>query len=132
VVPGDAKALVVLDLDHDGWPDFLVSRNHSSTLVFRNQGVTGRHSVAVRLQGTAGNPTAIGALVTAEYADHSTQAAEVQAGSGYYSHSPACVFFGFSNANPLSSFRIRWPNGAVSTQTFDRNSADVTIKAAGQ
>ncbi|AOS43562.1 FG-GAP repeat protein [Lacunisphaera limnophila] len=38
VVPGEAKAVVVLDLDRDGWPDFLVSRNHGSTLAFRNQG----------------------------------------------------------------------------------------------
>ncbi len=132
VVPGDAKALVVLDLDHDGWPDFLVSRNNSSTLAFRNQGVTGRHSVAVRLQGTPGNPTAIGAVVTAEYADHSTQTAEIQAGGGYYAQSPACVFFGFPDTNPLSSFHIRWPNGSVSSQLCDKNSADVTIKAAGQ
>jgi hypothetical protein len=132
VVPGDAKALVVLDLDHDGWPDFLVSRNHSSTLAFRNQGVAGRHSVAVRLQGTAGNPTAIGALVTAEYADHSNQTAEIQSGSGYYSQSPPCVFFGFSDANPLSAFRIRWPNGAVSRQTFDPTVNQVVIHAPQQ
>ncbi len=132
VVPGDAKALVVLDLDHDGWPDFLVSRNNSSTLAFRNQGVTGRHSVAVRLQGTPGNPTAIGAVVTAEYADHSTQTAEIQAGSGYYSQSTPTLFFGFSDANPLSSFRIRWPNGSVSSQTFDPTVNQVVIHASQQ
>jgi len=39
VVPGDAKALVVLDLDNDGWPDFLVSRNNDTTLAFRNKGM---------------------------------------------------------------------------------------------
>lgn len=38
LVPGDAKALVVLDLDNDGWLDFLVSRNNGSTLAFRNKG----------------------------------------------------------------------------------------------
>ncbi len=37
IVPGDAKALVVLDLDHDGWPDFLVSRNNDQTLAFPKQ-----------------------------------------------------------------------------------------------
>ena len=61
VVPGDAKALVVLDLDRDGWPDFLVSRNNDTTLAFRNHGVAGRKSVRVSLRGPAGNPTAIGA-----------------------------------------------------------------------
>lgn len=38
VVPGDAKAVVVLDLDADGRPDFLVSRNQGTTLAFRNKG----------------------------------------------------------------------------------------------
>ncbi len=38
VVPGDAKALVVLDLDNDGWLDFLVSRNNSTILAFRHKG----------------------------------------------------------------------------------------------
>ncbi|MES1194871.1 MAG: VCBS repeat-containing protein, partial [Opitutus sp.] len=41
VVPGDAKALAVLDLDHDGWPDFLVTRNNDTTLAFRNNRVAG-------------------------------------------------------------------------------------------
>ena len=60
VVPGDAKALAVLDLDRDGWPDFLVSRNDDVTLAFRNRGVPGRHSLGIRLRGPAGNPTAVG------------------------------------------------------------------------
>ena len=38
LVPGDAKAVVVLDIDRDGWPDFLVSRNNDTTLAFRNKG----------------------------------------------------------------------------------------------
>lgn len=38
LVPGDAKAVVVLDLDNDGRPDFLISRNNSPTLAYRNKG----------------------------------------------------------------------------------------------
>jgi len=33
IVPGDAKAVGVLDFDHDGWPDLVVTRNNSTTLV---------------------------------------------------------------------------------------------------
>ena len=47
MVPGDAKALAVLDLDQDGWPDFLVTRNNATPLAFRNQGVAGRHCLSV-------------------------------------------------------------------------------------
>ena len=114
VVPGDAKALAVLGFDNDGWPDFLVSRNGDATLAFRNRGVAGLHSVRVVLQGKPGNPQAVGARVTAEYADGASQTSEVSAGSGYYSQSTAALYFGFADGNPLRRLRVRWPSGATS------------------
>jgi hypothetical protein len=113
IVPGDAKALVVLDLDRDGWPDFLVSRNNDETLAFRNAGVAGRHSVRIELRGPAGNPTAVGAAITVELVDGSIQQAEVAAGSSYYSQSTAARFFGYPDANPPREVRVRWPSGAT-------------------
>jgi len=113
VVPGDAKALAILDLDGDGWPDFLASRNGEATLAFHNRGVAGRHSLRVNLQGPPGNPQALGARVTAEYTDGSTQTSEVCAGSGYYSQSSAAQFFGSTDRNPLRRVRVRWPSGAT-------------------
>ncbi len=115
VVPGDAKALAVLDLDGDGWPDFLVSRNSEATLAFHNRGVAGRHSLRVLLQGQPGNPQAVGARVTAEYADGTTESGEVCAGSGYYSQSSAALFFGYTDQNPLRRVRVQWPSGATTT-----------------
>jgi hypothetical protein len=114
IVPGDAKALAVLDLDADGWPDFLVSRNNSTTLAFRNQGVAGRQSLCVMLRGPAGNPTAIGARVTLELSDGSKQTAEISAGSGYSSQSLPAAFFGYSGTASPQSLHVRWPNGATS------------------
>src|ERR1017187_2164598 len=115
VVPGDAKALAVLDLGNDGWPGFLVSRNGEATLAFHNRGVAGRHSLRVVLQGRPGNPQAVGARVTAEYADGATQTGEVCAGSGYYSQSTAALFFGSTEQNPLRRVRVQWPSGATTT-----------------
>jgi hypothetical protein len=114
VVPGNAKALAVTDLDDDGWPDFLVTRNSSSTQAWRNAGVAGRHAFAVRLRGRAGNPTGVGARVTLELADGLVQTAEVTAGSGYYSQSAPAVFFGWPDGNPPRRISIRWPDGTVS------------------
>jgi len=113
VVPGDAKALAVLDLAGDGWPGFLVSRNGESTLAFRNGGASGRHSVRVDLRGPPGNPQAAGARVTAEYADGTQEAIEVCVGSGYYSQSSAAQFFGSADQNPIRRIRVRWPSGAT-------------------
>jgi hypothetical protein len=111
LVTGDAKALAVLDLDEDGWPDFLITRNNGATLAYHNKGVPGRHSLRILLRGKAGNPTAVGARVTVELVDGSTQTSEVCAGSGYYSQSTPACFFGYPDSNPPKRIQVRWPSG---------------------
>ena len=130
VVPGDAKALAVVDLDHDGWPDFLVTRNNSTTLAFRNNAVAGRHSLCVRLRGAPGNPTAAGARIAVELGDGSLQVGEVYAGSGYCSQSAAACFFGWSERNPPRRIRVRWPSGAETQHGFSPGSATLTLSAS--
>ena len=128
-MPGDAKALAVLDLDQDGWPDFLVSRNNSTTLAFHNNGVAGRHSLRIRLRGPAGNPTAVGARITVELTDGSSQTSEVCAGSGYYSQSAAACFFGYPDYNPPKNIRVRWPSGVITEHGFPPDSSSLTLSA---
>ena len=129
LVRGDAKALVVLDLDRNGWPDFIVTRNNSTTLAFRNGGVAGRHSFGIRLRGATGNPTAVGARITVELADGSSQSSEVQAGSGYFSQSSATCFFGYPEGNPPRRISVRWPGGATSDATLPAGEMLLTLKA---
>ena len=116
VVPGDAKAAVVLDWDRDGWADVLVSRNNATTLAWRNGGGAEGKAFKVVLRGNAGNPTAIGARVAVEFADGSRGWREVQAGSGYYSQSAAGCFFGFAQKNPPRRLTVRWPDGEEVTR----------------
>jgi enediyne biosynthesis protein E4 len=111
VVPGDAKALAVVDLDQDGWPDFMVTRNNGATLAFRNNRAAGGNSLRVILKGGPGNPSAVGARITLERADGKTYTCEVYAGSGYYSQSTAGCFFGYSDSNPPRRIQVRWPSG---------------------
>jgi hypothetical protein len=127
IVPGDAKALVVLDLDDDGWPDFFVSRNNDDTLAFHNQGVAGRTSACIRLRGRSGNPTAVGAKVMVELTDGATLSAEVYAGSGYYSQSTAACFFGYAEANPPRQVRVRWPTGEMTLHPFPPGSSSLIL-----
>jgi hypothetical protein len=129
VAPGDAKALAVLDLDQDGWPDFIVTQNHGTTLTFRNRGVAGRHSVRIQLRGPAGNPTAVGARITVELTDGSTQTSEVYAGSGYYSQSTAAGFFGFPEGNPPKRIRVRWPAGTTTEYDCPPGTTTLTLSA---
>jgi hypothetical protein len=118
VVPGDAKALVVADLNEDGWPDLVASRNDEPALAFRHRGRAGYDSFRVLLQGSPGNPTAIGARLTLTLADGSTQRAEVAAGSGYLSQSSPACFFSYSTGSPPRQLTIRWPEGSEVQHTF--------------
>jgi hypothetical protein len=127
VVPGDAKALAILDLDADGWPDAVVTRNNGTSLAFRNGGVPGRASFSVRLRGPAGNPTGVGARVTVEAAGGPSQVAEVFAGSGYFSQSSPRCFFGYARGSPPARITVRWPDGAVSETPFEAGRPDLTI-----
>ena len=125
LVPGDAKALVVVDFNHDGWPDFVVSRNNDSALAFENRlhaTNVKTHSVAVTLHSNQNLPTAVGAHVTAAYADGHTATEDVSAGSGYESQSTNTLFFGWIEATPIREFTVRWPDGRISHHLRSANS----------
>jgi hypothetical protein len=127
IVPGDAKALAVLDFDQGGWPGFLVTQNNSTTLAFLNRGVAGRHPLRIQLRGPAGNPTAVGARITVELADGATETGEIYAGSGYYSQSTSACFFGYPDANPPKRIRVRWPGGATSEHDVPSGASNLTL-----
>ncbi|MGY8686971.1 MAG: FG-GAP-like repeat-containing protein [Verrucomicrobiales bacterium] len=109
-IPGDAKALVMMDWNRDGSPDWLVTQNDGPMLAFQHPG----GMQMVRLKG----PNAVGARVTVVSKDGSQQTAEVHAGGGYLSQSTAAVAFG-SAGDGISSVRIRWADGKVSQETPD-------------
>jgi hypothetical protein len=109
LVPGDARALVVTDLNQDGWPDFLVTQNNGRALFFQNGGRSGARSFAVGLRGAAGNPAAEGARLTLTLANGTTQLSDT-------GHGPA--WFGYPEGNAPSRLKIRWPDGRVSEHTF--------------
>jgi hypothetical protein len=129
IVTGEAKAVAVLDLDGDGWPDFLVTRNNGPTLAFRNNGVAGRHSLGVILHGTVGNPQAIGARVTVELADGSAQTSEVAAGANYRPDSTTATFFGYSDVSLPRRIRVRWPAGASTVHEVTAPAATMVLSA---
>ena len=119
VVPADMKGLAVLDLGRDTIPDFVVTVNDGATRTFRN---TRGRSMAVRLRGAPGNPTAIGARITWVGDDGVWLVRELQAGSGYLSQSSAVAFFAWKSS--AGRFEVRWPDGEVTRhdpQSGDNN-----------
>jgi hypothetical protein len=128
LVPGDARAVVATDFDGDGWADFLVTRNNDTTLAFRNHGVVGRKSLQVSLSGAAGNPAGVGARITIEFGDGSTQLAEIGSNTGANSQSGNSFFVGYRDANPPRSLRVRWPSGAVTVHAIASGASRVVAR----
>lgn len=129
VVTGDAKAMVTLDFDGDGWPDVFITRNNFSTLALRNRGLAGHQAFAVVLRGLRGNPHAIGARVTVTLRDGSTETSEVEAGAGYLSQSSPSLFFGYPEKNPPQSITVRWPTGQITTQPWQTRLPKIILNA---
>ncbi|HVU18499.1 MAG TPA: FG-GAP-like repeat-containing protein [Candidatus Didemnitutus sp.] len=127
LMPGDAKALAMVDLNGDGWPDLMVSRNNSTTLAFEANPIPGHHYLWVRLHGDTGNPMAIGARATLTMSDGGTQTVEVFAGSGYFSQSTAGLYFGWPDGNPPRSLHVRWPSGATSERELRTGEESVVL-----
>ena len=125
VVPGDATALTVCDVNADGRPDLVAVRNDDQALVFENRG-EGRW-IAVRLKGSAGNPTAVGARVSLRIDGRQTQTSEVHAGAGYWSQSSPTLFFGVPAQSSAHELLVHWPGGPWSTHAIDRGQTSITL-----
>jgi len=125
IVPGDATALTLCDVNGDGRPDLAACRNGDRPRVFENRG-TGR-SIAVRLEGPAGNPTAIGARVSLRIDGRETQTSELCAGSGYWSQSSPTLFFGVPAESAALELLVHWPDGRWSTHALERDQTSITL-----
>ena len=115
VVPGDATALTVADLNNDGRPDFHVAVNGNRALAFeadpkRQSG----NLLCLQLRGKTGNVDASGAKVS--LVGYSTQ--QVSSGGGYLSQSSSRLYFPVGNlkGDQIKGLKVRvtWPSGKAS------------------
>ncbi|MCP4847263.1 MAG: RNA-binding protein [Verrucomicrobiaceae bacterium] len=114
VVPGDATSLTRVDLDNDGWHEFVLGINNAKIMVFQNKNQSVNRSLIVHLVGKKGNPTGVGSRITVVLDDGSKKTAEVRAGSGYLSQNPPEAIFGIKAGRKISSVKVHWPNGTSS------------------
>ncbi|HWA84720.1 MAG TPA: FG-GAP-like repeat-containing protein, partial [Opitutus sp.] len=130
IVDGDAKALAVVDFDHDGRPDFIVTRNAGGGLAFRNAATAGRF-LHIALRGPAGNRSAIGARLLLHTRRGAIAAAEIEAGSGYFSQSSAGRFFGCAADDPPLSVDVYWPDGRATTVAVPAGASEIAVSDDG-
>ena len=81
----------------------------------------------VKLRGKRGNPTAIGARISALLSDGSGQTAEVQAGGGYLSHSSNGLVFGVGVGHRVESVEVSWPDGIRSKHLLTEDQRFLTL-----
>jgi hypothetical protein len=128
IVPGDAKSLVVTDLDGDRWPDFVVGVNNGQTRSFQHRGGRGNEIVQLRLTGDKGNATAVGAKVTLQLADGHRQTAEIYAGAGYLAQSSPLLTFGVPAGQSIQQIEVSWPDGSESQHNPDPSEKSIVIE----
>ncbi len=128
VVPGEGRELEALDFDNNGWPDLVAARGAGApSLAFRNAGVPGRRALRVKLQGTSDNQAAIGARVTLELGDGSSQTSEIVAAPGRDAPSAASCFFGYPETNPPRRVRVRWATGEETERDLNHDAEPVLV-----
>jgi len=120
LVPDDARGLAVLGLGAGSQLGFIATRNNASTLAFELARPV-ESFLRVVLKGSAANRDAIGAKLTLELTNHTSQTAEIRAGQGVVSQSAASCFFGYTaEARPVR-LTVRWPDGKKSERDFVKN-----------
>ena len=110
VIPEDAKALAVADLNGDSRPDLVTTVNNGPVRIFTNM-VSGGSPFVVRLQGMK----CIGSRVTVELIKGKPYTAEVYAGSGYLTGNSPNIFLGIPKGDSVKAIHIRLPDGTTKT-----------------
>ena len=125
---GDQRGAAVGDFDGDGRIDLAVSQNGNATKLLQNQ--QGKAGLRVRLQGSAGNPSVVGAQLWWKDGAKPGALREIQAGSGYWSQNSAVQVISRSSSD--NTLVIRWPGGKMTTSAIPANTREVVIDGEGK
>jgi hypothetical protein len=124
-VHGEQRGAAVADFDADGRVDLVVTQNGGPTRLWKNQ--SAKPGRRLRLEGPAGNPSGVGAVVRVKDGGRLGPAHEVHAGSGYWSQdSTVLVLAGTGKGAELW---VRWPGGLETTVPWPAGSADIVLRA---
>lgn len=126
LLPGDAKALALTDVNGDARPDLVATVNSSTPKLFVNQINSGRPLV-VRLKGSKGNPQGVGSLVSVKLKSGKTLVGEVHAGASYLTGSSTDLFFSIPAGDEVVSLATRSPLGKVIEKALTSSTGVISV-----
>ena len=109
-VPRVGRGLAAGDLDNDGRCDALIVAQDRPLAYFHNHTRESGRFVTLRLEGTASNRDAVGALVTVT-AGGRQQVAQRVGGGSYMSANDSRLHFGLGSSDRVEKVEVRWPSG---------------------
>jgi hypothetical protein len=117
----DGRAVALADFSNRGVLDVIVANQRGPLLLYRNTVQPGRHWIDFELEGTAGNPSAIGARVDVRW-NGQRQLQEVSGGSGFSAQNQRRLHYGLGAATTVDRVEIQWPSGR--RQTIEQPAVD--------
>lgn len=112
----DGRAVVLADLTNRGVLDVVVANQNQPALLYRNTPDNANHWITLKLVGTRGNRSAIGAEVVLE-SGGTKQRAVVDGGMGFASQNDRRLHFGLSRSEWVDRITIHWPSGRTQVLT---------------
>jgi hypothetical protein len=116
--PSFSNGAAYADLDNDGDLDYVVNNiNDFATLyenkLYNKQDERPNHFLRLKLHGTNGNLSGLGAKITLHYDGGKTQYQENSIYKGYISTVESIVHFGLGNIKSVDTVFVEWPDGKV-------------------
>jgi hypothetical protein len=127
-VYGEQRGAALCDYDGDGRVDLAVTQNGAETKLYKN--LSAAPSLRVRLNGSPGNPQAVGAAIRLMREKIAGPAREVHAGSGYWSQDSAVQVMAIPETP--TQLWVRWPGGKATTSDIPSGAREVSVDSDGK
>ncbi len=125
---GEQRGVAVADFDRDGRVDLAVSQNGGPVKLYRNR--RERRGLQVRLVGTAGNPSAVGASLWLSSNAGRGPRREIRAGAGYWSQDGAAQVLTIPGT--AERLTVVWPDGFRATHDLQPGDRELIVHRGGK
>lgn len=121
----NGRGSAVLDVENDGRLDVLVTALADRPFLLKNRAPSNNHWLKLRLEGSRGNRSGYGALITLEAGDLTLRADSFPP-TGFLCQGDARPHFGLGPRSRVDRLEIRWPGGGA--QILTNLSCDQVLK----